>query len=72
MQSYRFRQQPMLDRQHARGQCGGIVVVQHRYRPLRDDRSHVDFRRDVVDGAAVDPHAVGKRPAVRVETGIER
>ena len=61
------RQQPVLDREHARGERRLVVVVAHRHRRLRDDRPAVDVGRHEVHGAAVDAHAVGERAAMRVQ-----
>ena len=61
------RQQAMLDREHPRRQRRLVVALQHRDRALRDDRPMVECGRHEVDGAAVKPHAVGQRAAVRVQ-----
>ena len=65
----------MLLDQHARGQHVGRVARQHRHARLRHDRPCVQFRRDVMDGAAVLHASFGQGPLVGVqapEVGQER
>jgi hypothetical protein len=62
----------MLDRQHARGERGFVVVIADRQRSLCHDRTAIDFGSHQMDGAPVDAHAVGEHPPVRVDTGIRR
>jgi hypothetical protein len=64
----RGRQQPMLDREHPRGQRRFVVARAARNRALRDDRPVVERRRHEVHGAAVKAHAVGERAAMRVQS----
>ena len=64
------RQQPMLDREHARGERRFVVAVVHGDGALRDDRPVVERRGHEVHGAAVDAHAVRQRAAMGVEPRI--
>ena len=56
----------MLLHDHPGSQGVGVVVRQHGYGGLRHDRPGIEFRHDVVHGAAVQAHAGFKCPLVGV------
>ena len=62
----------MLDREHAGGERRLVIVRPHRHGALRNDRTHIDVRRDVMNAASVNAHAVGECAAMRVQARIER
>ena len=60
---------PMLLRQHPRGEARLIIVIEHRHRRLNDYRPVVKRRRHKMHRAPVNPHTFFKGLAMRVQTG---
>ena len=62
----------MLLDEDPRAQRVGRISVEHRHRPLNDDRSAIELRRHQVHGHAADLDAVLERLALRVDARKRR
>ena len=63
----RFRINPVLGLQNARGECLLAVAFQHRNRLLADDRPRIGLLDDEMNRRAVTFHARLQRPAMRMQ-----
>ena len=70
--SNRTRQQNVLKTQHPRRQRRSVIAIEHRHHGLRNDGAHIEFRRDQMNGRAVQANPGSNRTGMGIESGESR